>query len=112
MYASLMGTFDIPAPIYYLGSVSVGKSIVTVINRTNPWVLPSHNEAQVPLSVVKLVYQVVVNATVDSIVTPSTISKESYEAYLPAWVENSLYSYNFLDMVLSSDEPFLEAMSG
>ena len=27
MYSSLMGTFDIQAPINYLGSTSVGKSI-------------------------------------------------------------------------------------
>ena len=36
MYASLMGTFDIPDPINYLGSTSVGKSIATVVDRTDP----------------------------------------------------------------------------
>ena len=36
MYASLMGTFDIPALINYIGSTSVGKSIATVVDRTNP----------------------------------------------------------------------------
>ena len=30
MYSSLMGTFNIPTPINYLGSTSVGKSIATV----------------------------------------------------------------------------------
>ena len=40
MYASLMGTFDFPASINYLGSTSVGKSIAMVVNRTDPWVLP------------------------------------------------------------------------
>ena len=49
MYASLMGTFDIPAPINYLGS-SVGRSIATVVDRTAPWVIPSHHELEVPLS--------------------------------------------------------------
>ena len=44
MYASLMGTFDIPAPINYLGSTSVGKSIAMVVDRKYPWVLPSHHE--------------------------------------------------------------------
>ena len=43
MYASLMDTFDIPAPINYIGSTSVGKSIATVPDRTDPWVLPSHH---------------------------------------------------------------------
>ena len=42
MYSSLMATFDIPAPINYLGSTSVGKYITTVVDRTYPWFLPSH----------------------------------------------------------------------
>ena len=41
MYASLMGTFDLPAPINYIGSTSLGNSIATVIDRTDPWVPPS-----------------------------------------------------------------------
>ena len=36
MYTSLMGKFDIPAPINYLGSTSVGNSIATVVDRINP----------------------------------------------------------------------------
>ena len=48
MYASLMGTFDIPTPINYLVFTSVGKSIATVVNRADPWVLASHHEPQVP----------------------------------------------------------------
>ena len=52
MYTSLMGTFDIPAPINYIGSTSVGNSISTVVDRTDTWVLPSHHEPEVPLSVV------------------------------------------------------------
>ena len=43
IYSSLMGTFDFPAPINYLGSTSVGKSIATVVDRMDPWVLPSHH---------------------------------------------------------------------
>ena len=45
-----MGTFDIPAPINYLGSTSVGKCIATVVDRTDPWVLPSHHEPEVPVA--------------------------------------------------------------
>ena len=41
MYTSQMGTFDIPSLINYLGSTSVGNSIATVVDRTDPWVLPS-----------------------------------------------------------------------
>ena len=36
MYASLMGTFDLPTPINYIGSTSVGNSIATVVDRTDP----------------------------------------------------------------------------
>ena len=36
IHASLMGTFDIPTPITYLGSTSVGNSIVMVIDRNGP----------------------------------------------------------------------------
>ena len=56
MYASLMGTFDLPALINYIGSTSVGKSIATVIDRTDPWVLPSPHESEVPLLVVEVAY--------------------------------------------------------
>ena len=57
MYASLMGTFDLLAPINYIGSTSVRKSIATVVNRTDPWVLPTHHEPEVPLSVEEVAYQ-------------------------------------------------------
>ena len=69
MYASLMDTFDIPTPINYLGSTIVGNYIVMVVDRTDPWVLPSRHEPQVPLFAVEVAYQVFFNATVDSIMT-------------------------------------------
>ena len=112
MYSSLMGTFDIPTLINYLGSTSVGKSIATIIDGTDPWVLPSHYEPEVPLSVVELGYEYVVNTTVDPILVPPTVSEESEESYLPTWVENSLYNDNYLDMVFPSDKAILEAMNG
>ena len=65
MYASLMGTFDLPAPINYIGSTIVGKSIATVVDRTDPWVLSSPHEPEVPLSVVEVAYQAISNTTVD-----------------------------------------------
>ena len=112
IYASLMGTFDIPAPINYLGSTSVGKSIATVVDRTNPWVLPSHHEPEVPLSTMEVDYQAIINTTVDPVSIPLTVSEEPEESYLPAWAENSLYTDDCLDMVLHSDEAILEFMSG
>ena len=44
--------------------------------------------------------------------TPSLVSEELDETYLSAWVENSTYSYDCLDMVLPSDESIMEAMIG
>ena len=85
MYASLMGTFNFPAPINYLGSTSVGESIAMVVNRIDPWVLPSHHEPEVPLSVVEIADQAIIHATVDPIPIPLTDSEEREEAYLPAW---------------------------
>ena len=83
MYSSLMGTFDIPVPINYLGSTSVGKSIATVGDKTNPWVLPSRHEPEVPLLAVQVAYQAIVNTTVDLVLVPPTVSEELEEAYLP-----------------------------
>ena len=85
MYASLMITFDFPALINYIGSTSVGKSIASVVDKTNPWVLPSHHEPKVPLSVAEVAYQAIIHTVVDSIPVPLIVSKETEEAYLPAW---------------------------
>ena len=112
MYASLMGTFDFPALINYLGSTSVGKSIATIIDRREPWVLPSCHEPEVPLSETKVAYQAVIHIVVDPILVPLIVSEELEEAYLPAWVDNSLHSRDYLDMVFPSDEDILEAMCG
>ena len=48
MYSSLMGTFDIPAPINYQGSTYIGKSIETVVNKIDHLVLTSCNKPEVP----------------------------------------------------------------
>ena len=56
MYPSLMGTFNIPAPVNYIGSNTVGKSIALVVDRTDPWVLPTPHEPEVPLSAVEVAY--------------------------------------------------------
>ena len=110
MCASLMGTFNISAPINYLGSTSVGNSIETVVDRKDPWVLPSHHELEVPLLAAEVAYQAIVHTTVDLIPVPLIVSVEPEEAYLPAWAVNSLHSRDCLDVVLPSDEAILEAM--
>ena len=112
MYSSLMGTFNIPALIDYLGYTSVGKSTATIVDRMDPWVLPSYYEHEVPLLIVEVAYQAIINTTIDLVFVPPIVSKEIEEAYLLAWAENSLYTDDYLDMVLPSDEAILEAMSG
>ena len=62
----------------------MGKSIVMVVDKTEPWVLPTHHEPQVPLSAVEVAYPDIVDTTADPISTPSIVSEESEEAYLPA----------------------------
>ena len=112
MYASMMGTFDLPAPINYIGSTSVGRSIATVVDRIDPWVLPSPHEPEVPLSKMEVAYQAIIQTTIDPIPDPLTVSKDLEEVYFPAWAEHSLHSTDYLDMVLPSNEAILEAMSG
>ena len=112
MYGSLMGTFDIPTLINYIGSSSVGKSIAMVVDRTDPWVLPSPHESEVPLSAVEVAYQAITKTTVDPVPDPLTVSEDVEEVNLHAWVENSLHSADCLDMVLPFDEAILEALSG
>ena len=112
MYASLMGTFDLPAPINYIVCTSVGNSIAMVFDRTDPWVLPSPHKPEVPLSTVEVAYQAITQTTVDPILDPLIVSKDLEEVYFPEWEENSLHSMDCLDMVLPSDEAILEAMSG
>ena len=106
MYASLMVTFDLPAPINYIGSTSVGKSIATVVDRTDTWVLPSHHEPKVPLLAVEVAYQAITHTTVDPILVPLMVLEELEEAYLPSWAENSLHSRDCLDMFYLRMKPF------
>ena len=112
MYSSLMGTFNFPAPINYLGYTSVGKSIAMVVDRTDRWVLPSHHEPKVPLWVEEVAYQATIHTAVDPIPVPLTVLEELEEDYFPAWEENYLHSRDCLDMVLPSDEAIVEAMCG
>ena len=110
MYTSLMGTFDLPTPVNYIGSTSVGKSIATVVDRTDPWVLPTPHEPEVPLSVVEVAYQAITQAAADPIPDPLTVSDDLEEVYLPTWAEKYSHSIDCLDTVLPSDESILEAM--
>ena len=92
MYASLMGTFDIPAPVNYICSTTVGKSIASVVDRTDPWVLPTPHEPKVPLSAVEVAYQAITQATVDPILVPLTVSEEMGRS-LSACLGRELFAY-------------------
>ena len=87
MYASLMGTFDLPAPINYKGSTNVGKSIAMVVNRTDPWVLPTHHEPEVPLSTVEVAYQAITQTTIEPFLFPLIVLEELEDSYLPTWAK-------------------------
>ena len=52
------------------------------------------------------------NTTVDPIPDPLLVSEDLKEVYSPAWVEKSLHSTEYLDMVLPSNESILESMCG
>ena len=82
----------------------MGKSIATVVDRTDHWVLPSYHEPEVPLSAAKVAYQAITRTDVDPILVPLIVSEEPEEAYLPPWAENSLHFRDCLDMVLPLDE--------
>ena len=73
-------------------TTNVGKSIATVVDRTDRWVLPSRHEPEVTLSTVEVSYQAIVHTIADPIPVPLTVSEEPKEAYLFAWAENSLHS--------------------
>ena len=72
-----------------------------IVNRTDPWVIPTNREPEVPLSVVEVAYQAIAQTTIDPIPVPLIVSEELEEVYLPAWEENSLHSTNCLDMVFA-----------
>ena len=78
-----MGTFDIHAPINCLGSTSIGKNISMIVDRTNPWGLPSQKEPIAPLSTIEVTYKAIFDAVADYIMTP-LVSKDSDEAYFPS----------------------------
>ena len=69
MYMFFMGTFDLYAPIKYLGTTSVGKKICIFVDRNGQWVLPSQEEPNVPFVTTEVAYQDIFDATVDFIST-------------------------------------------
>jgi len=126
MYSSLMGTFDFMAPIHHIYAMSSRpvlseRSIPFYTSYSNdPWNLPSSTascEGQskygmaIPLSVVEIVYQFVL----DSFVDPDPIDPQTNEedhVLEPVCSTLSSCSHDFLDDTFPSDKSIIEAMNG
>jgi hypothetical protein len=67
-----------------------------------------HQSMSIPLSVAKLVYSLVQQASTNIDPTPA---QELDLLLEPIWAQGSLTDTNSLDLVLSSDEAVIEAMT-
>ena len=121
MYPSLMGTFNISAPILTIGSTLGSESSSSssvpfcTMYLENSWTLPymrTSDEDPIPtkmemsLSVVEITYQ----ATLDSIIDTNSSSLQTEEEdtfALHAWVFVSSCSHDCFDDVFPSDEAIL-----
>jgi hypothetical protein len=87
---------------------------------SDPWTLPSptsscegqlHVGMAMPLSAVEIVYQVVLDSSID----PDPVTSQTNEEDLvlrPVWATSLSCSHDFLDETSPSDEAILEAMNG
>jgi hypothetical protein len=121
---SLMGTFDYPPPQGDIKFISnhhkveifqVSSFCTTYFD--DLWILPSpsatmdgigHSGMSIPLSTAKVVYSLVQQ---DSASTDPTPAQEFDPLLEPIWAQGSLASTDSLDLVLSSDEAIIEAMT-
>jgi hypothetical protein len=126
MYSSLMGTFNFTTSshhVYTMSSrpVSIGSSIPFCTSYfSDPWNLPSptsscegqlHAGMDIPLLVTKIVYQVVLDYSVDP--DPITSSTDEEDIVLrPVWATSLSFSHDFLDENFPSDKSIIEAMNG
>jgi hypothetical protein len=126
MYSSLMGTFDFVAPIHHIYAMSSrsASSMRFVPFHTSyfkdPWTLPSltsscevqsHTGMEMPLSVVEIVYQIVLDFVTDPDPVSSQTDEEDH-VLKPVWATSSYFSHDFLNDTLPSDQSIVEAMNG
>jgi hypothetical protein len=125
MYSFLMGTFDFSTLIHHVYAMSsrpasAERSILFCTSYfIYPWTLPSstssievtlHVGMAMPLLVVKIVYQ----AILDSYVNPDPVTSQMDEenpVLRPIWATSLSCSHYFLDETFPSDEAILEAMN-
>jgi hypothetical protein len=120
----LMGTFSYPPPqgdVKFISDHHKAEIFQISSFRTNyfndPWILPSpsattegtgHHGMSMPLSVEKLVYSLVQQASVDPNPTPA---QELDPILEPIWAQVSLPNTDSLDLVFPLDEAIIEAMT-
>jgi hypothetical protein len=126
MYSSLMGTFDFMAPIHHVYAMSsrpVSSERFVPLHTSyfnDPWTLPSmtsycegrsHFGMVMPLSIAKIVYQVVFYSFVDPDHVTSPTDKEDL-ILKPVWTTSLSCSHDCLDETFPSDESIIETMNG
>jgi hypothetical protein len=125
MYSSLMGTFDFLTPIHHVYAMSsrpasIERSIPFHTSYfSDPWTLPSltssiegqsHAGMAMPLSIVDIVYQAILDSSADP--DPVTSQTDEEDPVLrPVWATSLSCSHDFLDETLPSNEAILEAMN-
>jgi hypothetical protein len=126
MYSSLIGNFNFSAPIHHVYTMSsrpasAGRSIpFRTSYLSDPWTLASptyscevqsHAGMAMPLSATEIVYQFVLDSSVDPNHVTSPTDEE--DLVLKPLSETSLScSHDFLDETFPSDEAILESMNG
>jgi hypothetical protein len=126
MYSSLMGTFEFLALIHHVYTMSsrptyAGRSIPFHTSYfSDPWTLPSptsscegqlHAGMAMPLSTVEIVYQVVLDSSIDTDVVTSQTNEEDL-VLRPVWATSLSCLHDFLDDTSPSEEAILAAMNG
>jgi hypothetical protein len=125
MYSFLMGTFDFSTMIHHVYTMSsrpasAERSILFCTSYfIYPWTLPSstssievplHAGMAMPLLVVKIAYQAILDSSVN--LDPVTSQTDEENPVLrPIWATSLSCSHYFLDETLPSDEAILEAMN-
>jgi hypothetical protein len=122
---SLMGTFNYPPPhgdVKFISTHHKAEIFHVSSFRTtyfqDPWTLPSpsatmdetgHDGMSTPLLAAEVAYSLVQQASA----TPDPIPAQDLDPLLdPIWAQDSLANTDSLDLVLSSDEAIIEAMTG
>jgi hypothetical protein len=121
---SLMGTFDYPPPHgdikFKTNHHKVDIFQVSSFRTTyfkDPWILPSplatmdetgHLGISMPFSVAEVAYSFVHQASANTDMTPT---QELHPLLEPIWAQGSLANIDSLDLVFSSDEAVIEAMT-